>query len=71
MEQDIVGRLSGLLTMATTVSDPMATAFVCFSLVEGAVHSHVIGHPLLDDARLTEAIVTALLAITQVRGDRS
>ena len=68
MEHDVIGRLAGLLTVATEVPDPMATAFVCFSLVEGAVHTHVIGHPLLDDARLIDAIVPALLAITQAPG---
>jgi AcrR family transcriptional regulator len=43
--------------------DHMATAFVLFSMVEGAVHAHVLGHAVVDDPRFIAALVDALIAV--------
>lgn len=43
--------------------DRKATAFMIFSLLDGAVHSHVLGQPSVSDARFVEALVTAILRI--------
>jgi AcrR family transcriptional regulator len=63
MEHQVVSGLAAALARWGVTGDPEATAFVCFGLVEGAVHAHVIGHPMVDDARLQAAAVEALVAI--------
>jgi AcrR family transcriptional regulator len=71
MERTIIGALTQLLTQWSSSDDPEATAFVCFGLVEGAVHAHVIGRPIVSDERLLSATVHALLAITRPQGSPS
>jgi AcrR family transcriptional regulator len=43
--------------------DAEAAAFMIFSLLDGAVHNHVLGQPTLSDARFVEALSDAILLI--------
>lgn len=43
--------------------DRRAVAFVLFSMVEGAVHGHVLGAPVVSDARFMSALVDALIRV--------
>jgi len=43
--------------------DRKATAFVVFGLIEGSVHSHVLGTRVVSDKRFTDALTNAVVAI--------
>jgi AcrR family transcriptional regulator len=43
--------------------DGTSAAYMIFSLLEGAVHAHVLGKPQLDDAAFNRALVQAILRI--------
>jgi AcrR family transcriptional regulator len=58
-ERSLVQALVGLLDRDKIHRDPLATAFVLFGLVEGAVHAHVLGEPAVSDARFLAALVEA------------
>lgn len=62
-ERSIVERIEGLLARWNFQGDRLATAFVLFGAVEGAVHAHVLGEPVVDDARFVAALVESLLRI--------
>ncbi|MGZ6095419.1 MAG: TetR/AcrR family transcriptional regulator [Polyangiales bacterium] len=62
-ERSIVERIADLLARWNFQGDRLATAFVLFGAVEGAVHAHVLGDPVVDDARFVDARVEALLRI--------
>lgn len=60
-EAQIVRRIAALVErLSPTPVDATATAFVLFAAVEGAVHAHVLGRPLVDDARFVAALVDAV-----------
>jgi AcrR family transcriptional regulator len=58
-EHALVERLASVIARHG-VADPVAAAFLSFVLVEGAVHAHVLGAPLMSDERLVEALVDAI-----------
>ncbi len=62
-ERQLVERIAALLVRWGHVNDPLPIAFVLFGALEGAVHAHVLGRPLVDDARFIDALVEALLRI--------
>jgi hypothetical protein len=62
-EHTLVQRVAVLLERWGTASDPLALAFVLFGMVEGSVHAHVLGTPLVSDERFTAALVDALLRV--------
>lgn len=70
-EQELIAAIAGLLTHWWSAASPSAkadrdaeaTAFVLFGMVEGCVHAHVLGHPVVDDDRLLRALVRALVAV--------
>jgi len=62
-EEDMVRRTQLLLEDWEYPGDCLATAFVLFSMVEGAVHSHVLGRPLVQDERLITTLTAALLRV--------
>ncbi len=62
-EEDLVRRTKLLLEGWGHPGDCLATAFVLFAAVEGAVHSHVLGRPLVPDERLIESLTTALVQV--------
>lgn len=64
-ERALVERIAGLLERWGTAGDPLARAFVLFGMVEGSVHAHVLGRPMVSDERFTTALVDALMCIVQ------
>jgi len=59
----LVMRIGLLLRALGMNGDVDATAFVLFGMVEGSVHAHVLGRPVVDDARLTDALVDAMVRV--------
>lgn len=64
-EAGLVEQVTGWLQGWGFDGDRQATAFVLFGMLEGAVHSHVLGHALVSDARFVAALVDALFRVTQ------
>ncbi|MBX3246025.1 MAG: TetR/AcrR family transcriptional regulator [Myxococcales bacterium] len=62
-ERALIARIGALLAQWKHPGDHEAVAFVLFQLVEGAVHSHCLGHALVDDERFTRALVDALVRV--------
>ncbi|MCB9616985.1 MAG: TetR/AcrR family transcriptional regulator [Sandaracinus sp.] len=65
-ERALLGRIVALLERWRHPGDHEATAFVLFQLVEGAVHAHCLGHPLVDDERFFRALVDAMVRVALV-----
>jgi AcrR family transcriptional regulator len=68
-ERALVAHITQLICGFEHAQDPEATAFVLFGMVEGAVHAHVLGRPLVSDERFTGALVTAMATVA--RGERA
>ncbi len=62
-EHAIMDRIVEWLGIWRPGIDGEATAFVLFGMLEGAVHTHVLGHPRVSDLRFVEALVDALARI--------
>lgn len=62
-ERALIAQIATLLARWRHPGDREAVAFVLFQLVEGAVHSHCLGHALVDDDRFTDALVDALVRV--------
>jgi AcrR family transcriptional regulator len=62
-ESDLITRIANRLSAWGNPGDATATAFVLFGMIEGAVHAHVLGHPMVSDERLTQALVDALMRV--------
>lgn len=62
-ERALVAKTSELLTRWGHQGDCLATAFILFGMVEGAVHAHVLGHPIVDDTRFRDALVDAVVRL--------
>lgn len=63
-EASLVTRIAAMLRMlGRGDGDVEALAFVLFGMVEGAVHSHVLGKPLVSDKRLIDALVRSLVRL--------
>lgn len=62
-EREAVLRVEKTLALWQREEDCGAAAFMMFSLLEGAVHAHVLGHPLLSDERFIDGLVSALTRI--------
>ncbi len=60
-EEALVRYVSLMLQKLGREDDVEALAFVLFGMVEGTVHAHVLGRPLVDDDRLASALVDALV----------
>ena len=63
-ERRLVDAVALLLAHWGHRGDCEATAFVVFGMVEGAVHAHVLGRPLVSDERFHAALVEATLRVT-------
>jgi AcrR family transcriptional regulator len=61
--RELVVQIASLLRSWSFSGDAMARAFVIHSLVEGAVHSHVLGEPMVSDRRFETDLVDALTAL--------
>ncbi len=62
-ERDAVARLATGLRGWSFDGDSEAAAFMMFSLLEGAVHGHVLGQAMVTDERFVRGLVEALLRI--------
>lgn len=62
-ERALLARMVRLLERWRHDGDHEATAFVLFQLVEGAIHAHCLGQPLVDDERFCHALVDALVRV--------
>ena len=62
-ERRVIDRVAALLRAWGHAGDVEATAYVLFGVVRGAVSAHVIGKPILDDARFVRATIDALIRI--------
>jgi len=66
-ERALVAKTSELLSRWGHPGDCLATAFILFGMVEGAVHAHVLGHPMVDDTRFRDALVDAVVRLALPR----
>lgn len=64
-ELSLVRRIAALLESWHFAGDLEATAFVLFSMIEGAVHAHVLGAGVVPDERFTSALIEAVLAVAR------
>lgn len=62
-ETALVARITAMLRMLGRNDDVEALAFVLFGMVEGAVHSHVLGKPFVNDKRLVDSLVRSLVRL--------
>lgn len=62
-ERALVARIATLLARWRVPGDREAIAFVLFGMLEGSVHAHVLGEPVVDDHRFVGALVDALLRV--------
>lgn len=62
-ERALVDRIARLLDRWDYPGDVEATAFILFGLVEGSVHAHVLGGPVVEDHRFVDSLVDALIRI--------
>jgi AcrR family transcriptional regulator len=63
VEQRGVRRSAEALKRWGFAGDCQAAAFMIFSLLDGAVHNHVLGHTTLSDARFVDALADAIVRI--------
>jgi AcrR family transcriptional regulator len=62
-EKEAVRRFAAVLQRWGHDGDVETTAFMLFSLLEGAVHGHVLGAPVVSDVRFVRGLVEAMLRI--------
>jgi AcrR family transcriptional regulator len=62
-EKEAVRRFAAVLTRWVHDGDVETTAFMLFSLLEGAVHGHVLGAPVVSDPRFVHGLVEAMLRV--------
>lgn len=64
-EQTFVAGIEAVLSLFGFTGDRKATAFVIFGMIEGSVHSHVLGTRVVSDKRFNEALSNAVVAIVK------
>jgi hypothetical protein len=62
-EAEAVRRTRASLQLWGRDGDLEAVAFMTFSLLEGAVHGHVLSHPMVSDQRFADGLVEALMRL--------
>jgi AcrR family transcriptional regulator len=62
-EQAFVEQIEALLAVARYRGDKKAMAFVIFGMIEGAVHTHVLGKAMVSDKRIVAALGEAILTL--------
>ncbi len=66
---ELVKAAASMLTHLGYPGDVLARAFLIVSLIEGSVHAHVLGEPVVSDRRFKKDLVEALDALTQQRSE--
>lgn len=69
-EHSLVHRIAILLQRWQFAGDAEATAFVLFSMIEGAVHAQVLGAEVVADERFMSALLDAVLAVARPEGEQ-
>jgi AcrR family transcriptional regulator len=64
-ERSFVAHIAASLDDFRYGGDRKALAFVIFALIEGAVHSHVLGTRMLSDRRFTAALIDAVVTLVR------
>jgi AcrR family transcriptional regulator len=64
-ERRFVAHIAVSLDDFRYAGDRKALAFVIFALIEGAVHSHVLGTRTLSDRRFTAALIDAMVTLVR------
>lgn len=62
-ERALIGAVQSMLDRWNHPGDREATAFILFSMVEGAIHAHCLGHALVSDERFVDTLIDALVHI--------
>lgn len=62
-ERSLIEAAAALLKSWGHCGDALADAFVLFSMIEGAVHAHVLGGAVVSDERLKAALLDALVRV--------
>ncbi len=62
-ERDMVRGTMAALARTGRKGDTEAAAVMFFSLLEGAIHTHVLGKPFISDERFVEGLVDALFRL--------
>jgi AcrR family transcriptional regulator len=62
-ERSLIEAAAALLESWGHSGDSLAAAFVLFSMIEGAVHAHVLGGAVVSDERLKTALLDALVQV--------
>jgi AcrR family transcriptional regulator len=63
-EHGLVTAIASLLDSWGFRGDVQATAFILFGMVEGAVHAHVLGGPMVSDERFVRSLVDGMMTIS-------
>jgi AcrR family transcriptional regulator len=64
-ERRFVAHIAASLDDFRYAGDRKALAFVIFAMIEGAVHSHVLGTRMVSDRRFTTALVDAVVTLVR------
>jgi len=62
-EKRLIGEVERQLRFWNYTGDHRATAFVLFSMIEGAVHAHVLGMKAVSDRRLQSTLTAAVVTL--------
>ena len=64
-EARLIDRAATWLNTWNSPGDHQATAFILFGMLEGSIHTHVLGRPQVSDARFKTALVEALVRVSR------
>ena len=64
-ERRLVRGIAQLLERWKHPGDPLAASFILFNMVEGSVHAHVLGQPVVDDERFRKALTESVLKLAR------
>ena len=64
-EARLIERAAEWLAMWKSPGDHKATAFILFGMLEGSIHSHVLGHAQVSDERFTRTLVESLVRVAR------
>ena len=62
-EARLIDRAAAWLAASKSPGDHQATAFLLFGMLEGSIHTHVLGRAQVSDERLKAALVDALVRV--------
>jgi len=63
-EHGLVAAIVALLDSWGFRGDVQATAFILFGMVEGTIHAHVLGGPMVSDERFIQRLVDVMMTVS-------